>query len=64
MIILQNLITTNHRKNGKSKDDLKLTELDVVTMRGYANPVPCKRGLTVILYFQITIQNHRGFLSS
>ncbi len=33
MIILQNLITTNHRKSGKSKDDLKLTELDVVTMR-------------------------------
>ncbi len=32
MIILQNLITTNHRKSGKSKDDLKLTELDVVTM--------------------------------
>ena len=50
MIILQNLITTNHRKNGKSKDDLKLTELDVVTMRVYANPVPCKRGLTVIYY--------------
>ena len=39
MIILQNLITTNHRKSSKSKDDLKLTELDVVT----ANPVPCKR---------------------
>ena len=33
MIILQNLITTNHRKSGKNKDDLKLTELDVVTMR-------------------------------
>ena len=33
MIILQNFITTNHRKSGKSKDDLKLTELDVVTMR-------------------------------
>ncbi len=34
MIILQNLITTNHRtERGKSKDDLKLTELDVVTMR-------------------------------
>ena len=33
MIILHNLITTNHRKSGKSKDDLKLTELDVVTMR-------------------------------
>ena len=33
MIILQNLITTNHRKSGKSKDDLKLTELDVVTVR-------------------------------
>ncbi len=33
MIILQNLIRTNHRKSGKSKDDLKLTELDVVTMR-------------------------------
>ena len=33
MIILQNLITTNHRKSGKSKDNLKLTELDVVTMR-------------------------------
>ncbi len=33
VIILQSLITTNHRKSGKSKDDLKLTELDVVTMR-------------------------------
>ncbi len=33
MIISQNLITTNHRKSGKSKDDLKLTELDVVTMQ-------------------------------
>ncbi len=33
MMILQNLITTNHRKSGNSKDDLKLTELDVVTMR-------------------------------
>ena len=34
LIILQNLITTNHRtESGKSKDDLKLTELDVVTMR-------------------------------
>ena len=33
MIILKNLITTNHRTSGKSKDDLKLTELDVVTMR-------------------------------
>ncbi len=45
MIILQNLITTYHRKSGKSKDDLKLTELDVVTMRiryrvnGVSDPV-------------------------
>ena len=33
MIILHNLITTNHKKSGRSKDGLKLTELDVVTMR-------------------------------
>ena len=33
VIILQNLITTNHRKNGGSKYDRKLTELDVVTTR-------------------------------
>jgi hypothetical protein len=33
MIILQNLITTCHRKSGKSEDHLKLTELDVATMR-------------------------------
>ena len=33
MIILQNFITTNHRKSGKSKYDRKLTELDVITMR-------------------------------
>ena len=32
-MILQNLITTNHRKSGKSKCDRKLTELDLVTMR-------------------------------
>ena len=31
MIILQSLITTNHRKSGKH--DRKLTELDVVTKR-------------------------------
>ena len=31
MIILQNLITTNHGKNDESKYDRKLTELDVVT---------------------------------
>ena len=30
-IILQNLITANHRKNGESKYDGKLAELDVVT---------------------------------
>ena len=30
-MILQNLITTNHGKNGESKYDRKLTELDVVT---------------------------------
>ena len=30
-IILQNLITTNHRKNGESKYDRKLAEVDVVT---------------------------------
>ena len=36
MIICQNLITTGHRKSGKSKYgkyDRKLPELDVVTMR-------------------------------
>ena len=33
MIILHNLITTNHKKSGRSNDGLKLTELDVVTMR-------------------------------
>ena len=31
MIILQNLITTNHGKNGESKNDRKLTEVDIVT---------------------------------
>ena len=31
MMILQNLITTNHGKNGESKYDGKLTELDVMT---------------------------------
>ena len=30
MIILQNLITTNHGKIGESKYDRKLTEVDVV----------------------------------
>ena len=48
MIILQNLLTTNHRKSGKSKDDLKLSELDVV--HDYASPVPCKRGLILPLH--------------
>ena len=33
MIILQNLTTTNNRKSGGSKYDLKLTDLDVVTTR-------------------------------
>ncbi len=33
MIILQNSTTTNHRESGKSEDDLKLTELDVVTLQ-------------------------------
>ena len=33
VIILQNLIKTNHRKSGKSKYDRKLTKLDVVTTR-------------------------------
>ena len=30
-IILQNLIAANHRKNGGSKYDRKLAEIDVVT---------------------------------
>ena len=46
MIILQNLITTNHRKSGKSKDDLKLT--DRTRCRDYANPVPCKGVLRAV----------------
>ena len=33
MTILENFITTIHRRSGKSKYDLKLTELDVVTTR-------------------------------
>ena len=33
MIILQNLLTANHRKNCESKYDRKLAEIDVVTMR-------------------------------
>ena len=33
MKILRNLIITNQRKSGKSKYDLKLAKLDVVTMR-------------------------------
>lgn len=32
-IVLQNLVTTYHRKSGKSKYDRILPELDVVTMR-------------------------------
>ena len=32
MVILQNLITTNHRKSGRSKNNLKLNEIIVVTM--------------------------------
>ena len=32
MIILTNLMTTDHRKRPKSKYDRKLPELDVVTM--------------------------------
>ena len=31
MVILQNLMTTNHRKSGRSKNNLKLTEIIVVT---------------------------------
>ena len=41
IIILQNLMTTNHRKSGKSKFDRKMTEPDVVTM----NRVQYKRAL-------------------
>ena len=33
VIILHNLIKTNHRKSGKSEYDRKLTEFDVVTTR-------------------------------
>ena len=33
MIILQNLITTNHRKSWRSKNNLKLNEIIVVTIR-------------------------------
>ena len=33
MIVLQSLITTNHRGSVKSKYDRKLTELNVVTKR-------------------------------
>ena len=33
MTILENFITTIHRRSGKSKYDWKLTELDVVTTR-------------------------------
>ena len=32
MIILQNLLTANHRKIGDSKYDRKLAEIDVVTI--------------------------------
>ena len=36
VLILQNLITTKHRKRGGNEYDRKLTEFDVVTMRnGY-----------------------------
>ena len=31
VMTLQNLITSNHEKSGKSKYDRKLTEFDVVT---------------------------------
>ena len=33
VIILLNLLKTNHRKSGESNYDRKLTELDVVTTR-------------------------------
>ena len=33
MIILHNSITTNHGKNGETKYDRKLTELDIMTTR-------------------------------
>ena len=33
MIIFQNLITANHRKNGESKYDRELAEIAVVTTR-------------------------------
>ena len=33
IITLQNLIATNHRKNGQSKNDLKLTELVTMLIR-------------------------------
>ena len=45
MVILQNLITTNHRKSGQSKNHVKLTEIIVVTtlIRYHVNGVlePC-----------------------
>jgi hypothetical protein len=31
MVILQNLITTSHRKSGRSKNNVKHTEIIVVT---------------------------------
>ena len=33
MIILENLMGTNHRQSGKNKYDRTLPELDIVTMR-------------------------------
>jgi hypothetical protein len=53
---LQNFITTKHRKSDESKDHLKLTELDVVTM--------CQTGtvygvLSVHMLFSIPVWSKR-----
>ena len=50
MIILQNLITTNHRQSGKKKYDCKLPELDVglslkgIGERGISGPGTGNKG--------------------
>ena len=55
MIILQNLITTDHRKSGKSKHDRKLAELDVVSTRIRCQVSAKGRTGKIIGVFLITI---------
>ena len=57
MVILQNLITTNHRKSGESKTHRSHC-LD------YANPVPCKRGFILEVSWINTAVHERKLTQS